>query len=216
MDYAELQSTIASWLARDDMTGVIPTLIELAEARFRRDLKAWLKTTYENNTITDDLVLPSTVDTVLSVAYNDGPGGTYNHPLALITETDYQYRMSANPGVTSPARACWVDRDEDQGTTTLHFFPPASVGAAISNLKVGYIKALPALSDVNPTNALLTAAPDVYLYGALAESAPYLEHDERVPVWEARALSGIKGLNIQAERRRYSGAPRPVRLKRVF
>lgn len=216
MDYASLQTTIASWLARNDLTTTIPTLIELAEARFRRELKSWLKTTYENNSIADDLVLPSTVDTVLSVSYNDGPGGTYNHPLDLITETDFQYRMSANPAVSAPARACWVDRDEDQGTTTLHFWPPVSASSPISNLKVSYIKALPSLSDSVTTNALLEEAEDVYLYGALAEAAPFLEHDERLPMWEERVFSGIKGLNIQAQRRRNGGAPRPIRLKRVF
>lgn len=45
-------------------------------------------------------------------------------------------------------------------------------------------------------NWLLTAHPDVYLYGTLVESAPYLKDDARVAVWEQRyqdAVAGIAG-----------------------
>jgi hypothetical protein len=78
---------------------------------------------------------------------------------------------------------------------------------------VGY---LPALSVTQTTNALLRDAPDVYLYGALAESAAYLAHDERIPIWETRCLAGMKSLRILTERRLYGGAPRPRALARVF
>ena len=38
-DYASLQSAVARWLARTDLTDSIPDFISLAEARINRDLR---------------------------------------------------------------------------------------------------------------------------------------------------------------------------------
>ena len=39
--YAELKSSIANWLNRDDLTSVIPDFISLAEAQIARDVRHW-------------------------------------------------------------------------------------------------------------------------------------------------------------------------------
>ena len=41
-------------------------------------------------------------------------------------------------------------------------------------------KSLTALSDSNASNNILTNYPELYLYGALAESAPFIMQDERL------------------------------------
>jgi hypothetical protein len=41
------------------------------------------------------------------------------------------------------------------------------------------------LSGSVSSNWLLTAHPDVYLYGSLLEAAPYLPEDARIPIWES-------------------------------
>lgn len=54
---------------------------------------------------------------------------------------------------------------------------------------------IPSLFATDP-NWLITAHPDVYLYGALVESAPYLKDDARIATWAGRlelALEGIRG-----------------------
>lgn len=50
------------------------------------------------------------------------------------------------------------------------------------------------LSTTDP-NWLITAHPDIYYYGALAESAPWLHDDARIPVWEALLEERISDLN---------------------
>jgi len=37
--YAELQTSIATWLVRDDLTAIIPDFITLAESKFKRDIR---------------------------------------------------------------------------------------------------------------------------------------------------------------------------------
>lgn len=52
---------------------------------------------------------------------------------------------------------------------------------------------LPSLMTTDP-NWLLTAHPDIYLYGTLVESAPYLRDEERLPVWEQRYQDAVATL----------------------
>lgn len=58
---------------------------------------------------------------------------------------------------------------------------------------------LPSLTVTDP-NWLLTAHPDIYYYGALVESAPYLHDDERLPMWEALLEERIADLNGSVRR----------------
>jgi hypothetical protein len=48
---------------------------------------------------------------------------------------------------------------------------------------LAYYARLPALSNANTTNWLLTKHPDAYLYGTLLQTAPYLKDDPRLQIW---------------------------------
>ncbi len=215
--YANLQLVVADWLNKSSLTAQIPDFITLAEVRLRRELKDWLRTNLLATNVTADYQLPATVQDVIGAAYNDGSAGAHNFPIDLIARTDYQTWMERDAGANTPAgQLAFPDVDVVAGTTTLRFWPPATVSGPIANLKVTVDGYLPALSGSNPTNALLRDAPDVYLFGALAESAPYLQHDERLQTWEARLAAGVKALRVSTERRLYGGAPRRREFARVF
>ena len=49
--------------------------------------------------------------------------------------------------------------------------------------EITYYSKIPALSGTNATNWLLNSSPDIYLYGTLMQSAPYLVDDARLPIW---------------------------------
>jgi len=61
------------------------------------------------------------------------------------------------------------------------------------------------LADDNTSNWLLETAPDIYLYGALLHSAPYLAEDTRVAVWAQMYSAAVQNLNNQSERVKNSG-----------
>ena len=65
---------------------------------------------------------------------------------------------------------------------------------------------IPALSDTNTTNWLLTAAPKAYLYGALAELAIFTEDMDNMKMWSA--MRDIEMAEVQAadDRDRFGGA----------
>ena len=215
--YGELQTAVANWLNRTDLTQRVPEFIALAEARFRRELRDWLRFNLTATSVTGDYTLPATVAEVVSVNYNDGTSGSHNFQLVQIDREKYQSLMDAQSILTSlSGQAVYVDVDQDANTIILRFWPPAGTTAPIANLRIEAIKVLPGLSDTQTTNALLRDASDVYLYGALAESAPYLEHDERLAVWEKRVVEGLRALRVTAERRTFGATPRPRTLARVF
>lgn len=212
--YADLQTSCASFLNRSDLTGVIPDFITMFEARAKRELREWLTFTVTATNLTTDYTLPTTVSDVLSVWHNDGASGAHNKPMHMITGEEYHLWMESDSSAGTPADLVYVDYDADAPATVLRFYRPASATGPVANLKVEAVKVLPALSATQTTNALLREAPDAYLYGALAESAPYLMHDERIQVWEARAKEVIRDLRLLSERRRFGALPR-ARLARV-
>jgi len=215
--YNGLQLSVADWLNKGSLTAQIPDFISLAEARLRRELKDWLRTTLFVTNVTGDYTIPATVQDVLGVFYNDGTSGAHNFNLDLINRIDYHVWMERQSTVVSTAgQLCYPDLDVVTGLTTLRFWPPAGPTNPIANLGISVAGYLPALSGSNPTNSLLRDAPDLYLFGALAESAPYLLHDERLPLWEARLAAGVKALRVSSERRLYGGAPRRREFARTF
>lgn len=215
--YDNLQLAIGTELNRSDLTSVIPDLILRFEMKARRELRNWLRTTYTATAVSGDYVLPDTVSDVLSVSYNDGASGTHNFQCDLATKETYQSFMESSSSTSSVAgQLVYPDVDIEAGTTTLRFWPPAGSSSAIANLTIEAVKVLPSLSATQTTNALLREAPDLYLSGSCAEAAKYLQHDERIPVWEKDRDMGFRALRILTERRLYGGAPRRTMLSRVF
>jgi hypothetical protein len=68
-----------------------------------------------------------------------------------------------------------------------------------------YIQKIPALSDTVTTNWLLSSYPDIYLYGSLLNSAPYLAEDGRAEVWARLYGEAVDKLNVTSKSAAYSG-----------
>ena len=69
-----------------------------------------------------------------------------------------------------------------------------------------YYAKIPTLSDSVTTNWLLTYHPDIYLYGALLHSAPYLKEDERASTWAALYSAAVARVNTASSRSTASGS----------
>jgi hypothetical protein len=75
-----------------------------------------------------------------------------------------------------------------------------------------YFDRLIPLSAANASNVVLAEAPDLYLFGALKEAAPFLEHDERTPLWESKYNTALAQLEAVREREEFGASLRPSRL----
>ena len=174
--YAELQTAVANWLDRDDLTDRIPEFIALAEAKMNRNLRISLmenvSTAITMASGTRDYSLPTgftgmkefhlTTDPIVALSY--------------ITP-EMMNRMWAGSTVGKPQAFTLFS---DAGTRKIRVGPSPDDAYTTSML---FYKKIDNLSDSNTTETMLTENPDVYLYGALLEAEPFLMNDARVQLW---------------------------------
>lgn len=193
--YAELQSAIADFLNRDDMTSVIPTFIALAESGFQRQVRHWAMHSRASITMNAQFVdLPADwLETVkLTVTANGAP-----RELELLPMAEMDDRRAKAGDVSGVPEFYALNAGQ------LELFPTPSESLTGSLL---YVQKIPALSAGNTSNWLLNLYPDVYLYGALVHSAPYLQEDQRLTVWAALAQQSQDAINLDSDRAKYSGS----------
>jgi hypothetical protein len=68
-----------------------------------------------------------------------------------------------------------------------------------------YYKKITALANDATSNWLLSYHPDVYLYGTLMQSAPYLKDDQRIPVWGSLYRQYLADVNASSDKAEFSG-----------
>lgn len=81
------------------------------------------------------------------------------------------------------------------------FWPAIADGTLLQGR---YYARLPDVSDDNlADNVLFQNADDVFVYGALVESAPFFGAKEQMPVWESKYGSIVETLNLHSQRAAY-------------
>lgn len=192
--FTELKSNIADFLNRDDLTAVIPTFIALAEAQINRDVRHWKMEKRATAQVDGEYSkLPN--DWIETIQVHLTGDGTY--PLNLASrDAIADKRMAANDTKGRPAFYAHAD-------SSIELFPTPD---ATYDLELLYYGKIDALSDSTADNFLLLDAPDIYLYGALIHSAPYLQEDGRAATWAQLFGAAVQKLNDTSERSRMSGS----------
>lgn len=192
--YAELKTAIADFLNREDLTSMIPTFIALAESKINRDVRHWrMESRAETEIDSQFHALPT--DWLETIRFHTNGDGT--NPIELISMSQMQKRRTVNDDASGrPSFYAHVGGQFE--------FYPTPDGTYSSDLL--YYAKLSALSDSNTTNWLLSEAPEVYLYGSLLHSAPYLQEDERIQTWGALYLEAAGALNDASNAAKWSGS----------
>jgi len=197
--YAELQTAVANWLDRDDLTDRIPEFIALAEAKMNRNLRISLM----ENVSTDILMAGGTRDYPLPTGFT---GMKEFHlttspitPLSYITP-EMMNRMWAGSNTGRPQAFTLFS---DAGTRKIRVGPSPDSDYTTSML---FLKKIDNLSVSNPTETMLTENPDIYLYGALLEAEPFLMNDARVQLWAGMLQQVAKDLQDRDIFDRHSGS----------
>ena len=200
--YSELKSAVADFLNRDDLTSAIPNFISLAEAGLNRDLRHWRQQRRVTSTCDEQYeALPSDFIKAHSLTI-DTANGTKNLEFASMAEISR--RKLERQGASGEPVVYTINAGQIE-------FVPAPDDAY--PLTMVYYASLPTLSDLEETNWMLTLYPDIYLYGALLHSAPYLADDNRVAVWGALYQSAIDAATRDSSQAMYSGSPLVMRNK---
>jgi len=194
-NYTNLQSTIADYLNRSDLTSIIPVFVQLAEAQMNRDIRHYemeARSTGVQDAGDEYMQVPSTwLENIR--AHVQGTGTT---PLDLISRAAMaDKRAGAEDMAGRPEYYCMAD-----GQFQLYPTPDSEY-----TIELLFYEKIPDLAS-NSTNWLLEEAPDVYLYGSLIHSAPYLQEDERAMVWAQMYAAAVQRLNESSEKARMSGS----------
>ena len=192
--YATLQTAVANWLDRSDLTDRIPEFISLAESTFNRVLRIRaMETTVSDTTPSGSKedALPTGYLQMREIHLTTSPVGS----LAYITP-EIMYRIRSGSTSAKPNSYTIV------GDNIL--FGPTPDGAYTYDMT--YYKSFDALTDVATTNWVILNAPDLYLYGTLLQAEPFLMNDQRIALWERGMRQVINDLQEQDDKDRHSGS----------
>jgi hypothetical protein len=199
-DYTTLQASMRDWLfGRTDIP--VTELIQLAEGEFREDRRLRSVVAADVDITSDVLALPADVDTVESWAYT---GPTAYGSLTVVPLGELMALRGTMAPTGRPRYVTVVN-----GEARFAPIPDATYETVLE-----YKRALPALTDAEPSNWLLEAHPNIYLYGALRHSAPFMQDDERLQMWHAVYDQMVEARHIAEGQREFSGQMviRPARV----
>jgi hypothetical protein len=191
--YSDLQTSVASYLARSDLTSQIPDFIQLAEVRLRREIRIrqMLKLSYTTAVGGDSTVgLPSDFLEMRNIYLGTNPEQPldYYSPGSFVRNTGTTVSgKPLNYTILSSSIQLAPVPDDDYQLYMLYFASPDF------------------LSSSNPTNTFIQQCPDLLLYGSLLEAEPYLMNDARIATWTALYQRGLVALETADDRSEFSG-----------
>lgn len=198
--YTELKASVADWLNRTDLTSQVPDFISLAEAEMKRRLRR--SSTRTTITISAEETTPPADLAELRSMYLESGSPGQDYPIRVGTPEMLAERRARNSATSGrPSDAAYIG-----GKIVVAPTPDQSYTA-----RIVYFTQLTALSGSQASNAILVEAPDAYLFGSLLQAAPYLEHDERLPVWQGKFDNAINQLNVVRENEEHGASLRAVR-----
>lgn len=190
--YDELKASIADWLAKGNLTSQIPDFIALLETRVNKRLSVMDMTARSRATTgsTPYIALPTDYRGMRSLKV---VSTTPEHELIYYTPSALHSKV-INEQSGTPQVYTIVD---DQ-----LYLKPNAADVVVEML---YYQKVPALSDANTSNWLLTDHPDIYLYGSLMAAEPFNRNDARAATWAALYTDAVNALETMDNEIRWSG-----------
>lgn len=190
--YATLQTAIADYLARSDLTTFLPNYTQNWEERFMREPENW----------------GSWMEAALSVAISNGvaavPADYLGLKIAYISGSrpplkrvslDQLYQRYPRSGGTGTA--AYIARNK----TNFEFGPVSSSGTLVGTY---WAKPAPIRTTAN---FLLTDCPDLCLYGSLLEAESFIKNDKRLATWSNFYSTALEAYRARMKSEDFSGSP---------
>jgi hypothetical protein len=207
-DYASLQTAVTEYLARDQDTTLIariPSFVQLAEAKFNRQL--FVRQMENRATAVVDLTssepefiaLPADFQSMRRARLASVTGKPALEFKSGTQMDEYRFKTA---DVAGQPRYFTVFGNE------IELLPTPDQAYTIEMI---YRANVPPLAT-NTTNWLLALAPDLYLYGSLLESAPYIKEDARIQTWGLGFTSALNDLNNLGLTSTFNAGPMTVRI----
>lgn len=199
-NFGTLKTAIADTLNRDDLTSVIPQFVSLAQAQFNRKIRSHRQITRGSLTIDAQFeALPTDWLETIRITMDANP----IRVLTQISMDDLtRYRTAIDNTTDAPVYFA-------HNGTDIELFPTPSTSYTG---EITYYAKVTALSADADTNWLLTNNPDVYLYGSLVHTAPYLKDDARIALWAGLLAQAMDEIEDETAAARF-GSPLRMRMR---
>jgi hypothetical protein len=202
--YSWLQSRIANWLMREDLDSAIPDFIALAEASINRRLRVRQMITRAESVVNSrSLLKPNDWLGSVNVWVGDDnelsttrfPSDVY--PARIVTTgrpTSYtvlgnSFYFSQLPEIPTRIELAYfaeiptlIPENGEEDLRAIALTQSAGLVFVTPEGKV-VVRGTQEIPTLH-TNWCLQQWPDLYLYGSLMHTAPYLKDDPRLAVWE--------------------------------
>lgn len=196
--YAALKTAIADWMNRSDLTGSIPAMVALAEARMRRKLEPlYNETGVAITTVGGVADLPSDFGTGERLIFEDRGYTIPRYSSLNVADLDLD---------TSAAQPYGYTIENSQ----IRMWPSCDV-----TLKLLYRPVFVGLSDANTSNDVLSMFPDAYFFGSMLFAEGYVANDTRASLFKGLWDEALAEVIAFYERQKFSG-PLAPRIRREW
>lgn len=163
--YSALQESLLLWLARPgDTTIPIADCITLFESDASRKLRV-----HQQELSDDTVTVAGTASYALPDDFLEARKVSYIAANPLVLDYMTPAVLDDTWGIVQGVPQNYTIENEN--------FRLGPVPADVYTIRIEYFSTIPALSDSNTSNWLLSTAPDAYLFGSLAEAELYLGAD---------------------------------------
>lgn len=197
--YASLQTAVADWLAKSNLTTFIPNFIQNWEEKLYRQPKnfgRWMETDLSSVIAASVIALPSDY-LGLKYAYVNGS------PSTPLDRKSIQQLYGKFPRGMATDRPIWIARDAGNFV----FGPPPDSTYTIKGIYWAKPVLMRSFAADAAAHWIIVNAPDLALYGALCESAPFLRSDARLPMWKELYGEALKDYRDMHSEEDISGSP---------
>ena len=191
-NYSTLQTEVANWIHDDSLTSYIQTFISLGEDRIYRDLRLRTMETALSSTISSGVIAVPSDYIELKYAY---VVDTDSYILQRTTPDTIYHKYPDRTTGDSPR---FIARE---GSNFI-FGPYPDSAYTIKGI---YYARLSKLSDSNTTNWFITNAANLLLFASLCEAEPFLQNDQRIPIWEGKYEDNRQRIQLEDDRESLSG-----------
>lgn len=197
--YATLQTEVAGWLARGDLTSAVPGLIQAWEERFLRQPRnfgRWMEASFAGTIASSVLAVPSDYLGLKYAYVNASPSSRLDR--VSLNQLYGTYPRGGGSGFPR-----FIARD----LSNFVFGPSPDSDYDIAGVYYAKPTVLRSFAADAAAHWLIVNAPDLALYGSLLQATPYLQNDKRIAVWQTfynESLQDYRDLNRDED---VSGSP---------
>ena len=205
-NYQDFRNRLHQLIDGDDVstssisTNILDLIVSAGEQRVYRDVRSSTQDTALSVTVTSNTAgLPTNCIELKSLFFSG------NRTLRYAPYEDIQARIQLQQtilagGITGEVDTIWYSLEGEN----IIFWPTVTDGSLITGRYIKRFNDI-AVNDITG-NTFFARFPDLWLYAALSESAPYIGEKDRLPIWEAKYQSLVMAANLFESRRARQGS----------